>query len=92
MHDNISDCSIREYRSIIAIPYSRNISRAPIFEDFCLPRKFYPRNFWLLIIIVAQMICEPRKFYHEIFQLKQNLLNLEIFQLYGHTVFMARQV
>ena len=70
------------------VVYSRNILRAPIFEDFedflltskILSSKFLAASYIArLSIIVAQLICKPQKFYHENFHLMQNLLNLENF-------------
>ena len=62
-----------------SLPYSQNISRAPIFEDFEDVLLTSTILSSINIIIVAQLICEPRKFNHENFCLKQNLLNLENF-------------
>ena len=62
-----------------SLPYSLNISRAPIFEDFKDVLLTSTILSSINIIIVAQLICEPRKFNHKNFCLKQNLLNLENF-------------
>ena len=61
-----------QYENIGLIPYSQNISRAPIFEDFedfLLTLKILSL---INIIIVAQLICESQKFHHKNFRLKQN--------------------